>query len=146
MFTIIGAIILAYRIAGGSLLAILAVNIGTDLLIGIIMASDAFGPIVDNAAGIAKIGKAAKKVFESLSHLDAVGNTLKATTKSYAMASGTITAFVLFATFFTITGNTVLEPDHSVCHRFHLCRYFTPLPDGLHRDWRNGQNSRINGG
>jgi K(+)-stimulated pyrophosphate-energized sodium pump len=78
-------------------------------LIGIIMASDGFGPIVDNAAGIAKIGKAAKKVFESLSHLDSVGNTLKATTKSYAMASGTITAFVLFATFFTITGNTVLN-------------------------------------
>ena len=109
MFTIIGAIILAYRITGGSLLAIIAVNIGTDLLIGIIMASDAFGPIVDNAAGIAKIGKAAKRVFESLSHLDAIGNTLKATTKSYAMASGTITAFVLFATFFTITGNTVLD-------------------------------------
>jgi K(+)-stimulated pyrophosphate-energized sodium pump len=109
MFTIIGAIILAYRIAGGSILAILAVNIGTDLLIGIIMASDAFGPIVDNAAGIAKIGKAAKKVFESLSNLDSVGNTLKATTKSYAMASGTITAFVLFATFFTITGTSVLD-------------------------------------
>jgi K(+)-stimulated pyrophosphate-energized sodium pump len=73
------------------------------------MASDAFGPIVDNAAGIAKIGKAKQKVFESLSRLDAVGNTLKATTKSYAMASGTITAFVLFITFFTITRNTVLD-------------------------------------
>jgi K(+)-stimulated pyrophosphate-energized sodium pump len=109
MITIITAIMLAYNVAGKTLLAILAVNIGTDLLIGIIMASDAFGPIVDNAAGIAKIGKAKRKVFESLSHLDAVGNTLKATTKSYAMASGTITAFVLFATFFTITGNTVLD-------------------------------------
>jgi K(+)-stimulated pyrophosphate-energized sodium pump len=109
LLTIITAIMLAYNIAGKTLLAILAVNIGTDLLIGIIMASDAFGPIVDNAAGIAKIGKAKRKVFESLSHLDAVGNTLKATTKSYAMASGTITAFVVFATFFTITGNTVLD-------------------------------------
>jgi K(+)-stimulated pyrophosphate-energized sodium pump len=109
LLTIITAIMLAYNIAGGTILAILAVNIGTDLLIGIIMASDAFGPIVDNAAGIAKIGKAKRKVFESLSHLDAVGNTLKATTKSYAMSSGTITAFVLFATFFTITGNTVLD-------------------------------------
>ncbi|NMB61368.1 MAG: sodium-translocating pyrophosphatase [Chloroflexi bacterium] len=109
MLTIIAAIMLAFRVAGGTILAILAVNIGTDLLIGIIMASDAFGPIVDNAAGIAKIGKAKRKVFESLSHLDTVGNTLKATTKSYAMASGTVTAFVLFATFFTITGNTVLD-------------------------------------
>ncbi|NPV41491.1 MAG: sodium-translocating pyrophosphatase [Anaerolineae bacterium] len=109
LLTIIAVIMLAFNIAGGTILAILAVNIGTDLLIGIIMASDAFGPIVDNAAGIAKIGKAQRKVFESLSHLDAVGNTLKATTKSYAMASGTVTAFVLFATFFTITGNTVLD-------------------------------------
>ncbi len=109
LLTIITAIMLAFNIAGGTIMAILAVNIGTDLLIGIIMASDAFGPIVDNAAGIAKIGKAQRKVFESLSHLDAVGNTLKATTKSYAMSSGTITAFVLFATFFAITGNTVLD-------------------------------------
>jgi K(+)-stimulated pyrophosphate-energized sodium pump len=73
------------------------------------MTSDAFGPIVDNAAGIAEIGKAKHKVSESLSHLDAVGNTLKATTKSYAMASGTVTAFVVFATFFTLTNNTVLD-------------------------------------
>jgi len=109
MLTIIAAIMLSFNIAGGTILAILAVNIGTDLLIGIIMASDAFGPIVDNAAGIAKIGKADQSVFQSLSHLDAVGNTLKATTKSYAMSSGTITAFVLFATFFSITGNTVLD-------------------------------------
>ncbi len=109
LLTIIAAIMLSYNIAGGTILAILSLNIGTDLLIGIIMASDAFGPIVDNAAGIAKIGKADYKVFRSLSHLDAVGNTLKATTKSYAMASGTITAFVLFATFFTITGNSVLD-------------------------------------
>jgi len=109
MLTIIASIMIAFNISGGSILALLAVNIGTDLLIGIIMASDSFGPIVDNAAGIAKIGKAKRKVFESLSHLDAVGNTLKATTKSYAMASGTFTAFVLFATFFTITGNTVLD-------------------------------------
>jgi K(+)-stimulated pyrophosphate-energized sodium pump len=109
MLTIITAIMVAFKISGGTILAIIAVNIGTDLLIAIIMASDAFGPIVDNAAGIAKIGKAKRKVFESLSHLDTVGNTLKATTKSYAMASGTVTAFVLFATFFTITGNTVLD-------------------------------------
>ncbi len=109
MLTIITAIMLAFKISGGTILAIIAVNIGTDLLIAIIMASDAFGPIVDNAAGIAKIGKAKRKVFESLSNLDTVGNTLKATTKSYAMASGTVTAFVLFATFFTITRNTVLD-------------------------------------
>jgi K(+)-stimulated pyrophosphate-energized sodium pump len=109
LMAIVISIVLAYRLSNGMLFAIVAVNIGTDLLIALIMASDAFGPIVDNAAGIAKMGKAPKRVFESLSHLDAVGNTLKATTKSYAMASGTITAFVLFATFFAITKNSVLD-------------------------------------
>ena len=57
LLTIITSIMLAYNIAGGTILAILAVNIGTDLLIGIIMASDAFGPIVDNAAGMPRSGK-----------------------------------------------------------------------------------------
>jgi len=109
LLAIVLSVMLIYKISDGMLFAIVAVNIGTDLLIALIMASDAFGPIVDNAAGIAKIGKAPRKIFAPLSHLDAVGNTLKATTKSYAMASGTITAFVLFVTFFTITKNTVLD-------------------------------------
>ena len=109
MITIIATIILAYEISGGLLLAIVALNIGTDLMIGLIMASDTFGPIVDNASGIAKMGKAEQKVAHSLSMLDALGNTLKATTKAYAMSSGTITAFVLFATFFAVTKNTVLD-------------------------------------
>jgi len=109
MITIIATIILAYNMSGGLLLAIVALNIGTDLMIGIIMASDTFGPIVDNASGIAKIGKAEHKVSYALSQLDALGNTLKATTKAYAMSSGTITAFVLFATFFAVTKNTVLD-------------------------------------
>ena len=109
LLAIIFSIITAFKISNGMLFAIVAVNIGTDLLIGLIMASDSFGPIVDNAAGIAKIGKASQRVSEALSRLDAVGNTLKATTKSYAMTSGTVTAFVLFVTFFTITKNTVLD-------------------------------------
>jgi len=109
LLAIIISITIAFKMSNGMLFAIVGVNIGTDLLIGLIMASDAFGPIVDNAAGIAKIGKASQKVSAALSHLDAVGNTLKATTKSYAMASGTVTAFVLFATFFAITRNSVLD-------------------------------------
>lgn len=100
---IVSSIILAYNFSGGMLFAIVAVNIGTDLLIGYIMASDAFGPIVDNAAGIAEMSKTDKKTISSLSSLDSVGNTMKATTKAYATSSGTVTAFVIFATFFTMT-------------------------------------------
>jgi len=96
------AVSIAYQISGGSLLAVVAVNIGTDLLIGYIMTADAFGPITDNAAGIAEMSGASKEVVRSLSALDSVGNTMKATTKAYAMSSGTVTAFVMFATFFGI--------------------------------------------
>jgi K(+)-stimulated pyrophosphate-energized sodium pump len=97
---IVLAVSLAYRISGNSLLAIVGVNIGTDLLIGYIMTADAYGPIMDNASGIAEMSGAEDKVVRSLSSLDTVGNTMKATTKAYAMSSGTVTAFVLFATFF----------------------------------------------
>jgi len=99
---IVLAIILSYNLSG-MLFAIVAVNIGTDLLIAYIMASDAFGPIVDNAAGIAEMSKAPRQTVDALSSLDAVGNTMKATTKAYATSSGTVTAFVIFATFFTQT-------------------------------------------
>ncbi len=101
---IVLAIILAYNFSGGLLVAIVGVNIGTDLLITFIMAADAFGPIVDNAAGIASMAKAPEDVVDSLSALDSVGNTMKAVTKAYAMSSGTVTAFVIFATFFSETG------------------------------------------
>lgn len=100
---IVIAVSLTYVASGGgvtSLLAIVGVNIGTDLLIGFIMTADAFGPVTDNAAGIAEMSGASDSVVSALSSLDAVGNTMKATTKAYAMSSGTVTSFVLFATFF----------------------------------------------
>jgi len=99
---ILVAVPLAYRLSGNSLLAIVGVNIGTDLLIGYIMTADAYGPIMDNASGIAEMSGAEQRVVRSLSSLDTVGNTMKATTKAYAMSSGTVTAFVLFATFFRL--------------------------------------------
>jgi len=108
---ILTAILFAFKISGGLLLAIVAVNIGTDLLISYIMAADAFGPIVDNAAGIAEMSKAPARIVESLSSLDSVGNTMKAITKSYAMSSGTITSFVLFATYFSFVKISSLKID-----------------------------------
>lgn len=106
---IVVAVSVAFMVSGGSLLAIVAVNIGTDLLIGYIMTADAFGPITDNAAGIAEMSKAGEQVIRPLASLDAVGNTMKATTKAYAMASGTVTAFTLFATFFARVGLGAIE-------------------------------------
>lgn len=98
------AVIAAYTVSGGLLLAVVAVNIGTDLLIGYIMTADAFGPVTDNAAGIAEMSGSKEETIHGLSSLDSVGNTMKAITKAYAMSSGTVTAFVIFATFSRLTG------------------------------------------
>jgi K(+)-stimulated pyrophosphate-energized sodium pump len=109
ILVIAAAILVAFRISGGMLLSIVAVNIGTDLLIGYIMTADAFGPIVDNAAGISEMSKGEESVTKTLSSLDSVGNTMKAVTKAYAMSSGTITAFVVFITFFSTAGISAIE-------------------------------------
>jgi len=98
------AIPLVYLLSNRSPLSLVAINIGTDLMIAYIMAADAFGPITDNAAGIAEMSCAPEKVVRGLAGLDAVGNTMKAITKAYAMASGTLTTFILFATFSRVTG------------------------------------------
>ena len=103
------AVSVAYIASGSSLLAIVAVNIGTDLLVGFIVTADAFGPITDNASGIAEMSHAGEQAVRSLSSLDAVGNTMKATTKAYAMSSGTVTSFVLFATFFSLAGLDAMD-------------------------------------
>jgi len=108
------AALLAYKLCdpigpGYAMFGIAMAALGMLSIVGMIISNDAYGPIVDNARGLAEMGGLGDKVLEITDTLDSAGNTVKAVTKGFAIAAAGLTVIALLGTFMSEVNTAAAE-------------------------------------